>query len=53
MHFGQETRRKKYLKNLYVDGIIILKLIFKKLYGVMGWINLAQDGGQYRSVLST
>jgi hypothetical protein len=44
---------KKYLENLDVDGIIILKLIFKKFYMVVGWINLAQVGGQYRAILNT
>jgi hypothetical protein len=38
--------RKSYLKDLGVDGRIILKYIFKKWGGCMDWINLAQYGGR-------
>jgi len=34
---------KNHLKDLGVDGKIILKWIFKKLNGGMDWIYLAQD----------
>jgi hypothetical protein len=32
-----------------VDGRIILKWIFKKWIGGMGWIGLSQDGDRWRS----
>jgi hypothetical protein len=40
-----------YLKNLHVDGRIILKLIFKNGMGV-DWIDMAQERDMWRSVVS-
>jgi hypothetical protein len=35
-----------------VDGRIILKRIFERLDGGMGWINLAQDRDRWRAVVN-
>jgi len=39
-------------KELGIDGNIILKLIFKKLDGVMDWINLAQSRNRWQAVVN-
>jgi hypothetical protein len=33
------------VEDLVIDGRIILQLIFKKLYGGMDWIDMAEDRG--------
>jgi hypothetical protein len=40
------------LENLGVDGMIILKLIFKKWAGGMDWIDLAQDRDRWWAILT-
>jgi hypothetical protein len=39
------------LKDLDVDGRIILKWIFERLNGGMDWINLAQDRDMWRGLV--
>jgi hypothetical protein len=46
-------RERDNLKDLGVDGRIILKLIFKKWDGVMDWIDLAQGGDKWRDLVKT
>jgi hypothetical protein len=41
-----------HLEDLRVDGRIILKWIFKKWYGGMDWIYMAQDRDRWRAVVS-
>jgi hypothetical protein len=44
---------KIYLENLGVDGVIILKLIFKKRIGEgMDWINLGQNRDRWWALLN-
>jgi hypothetical protein len=40
---GRETRGKDSLEHLYVDRRTLLKWLFKKWDGGMGWIDLVQD----------
>jgi hypothetical protein len=40
------------LKTPGVDGKIILKLIFKRLDGGIGWIDLAQDRERWRALVN-
>jgi hypothetical protein len=35
-----------------VDGRIIVKWIFKKLYGGMDWIEMAQDRERWRALVN-
>jgi hypothetical protein len=45
---------KRPLKNLGKDGMIILKWILKKIgWGILVWINLADDTGKFWAVVST
>jgi hypothetical protein len=39
-------------KDLGIDGKILLKLIFKKLDGVMDWINLTQSRDRWQAVVN-
>ena len=46
MHTGfwwENLRKRDHLNDLDVNGRIILKLIFKKGWGGMEWIDVAQD----------
>jgi hypothetical protein len=40
-------------EELVVDGTIILKWIFKNLYGGMYWFALPQDRNKWRAVMNT
>jgi hypothetical protein len=40
------------LKDLGVDGRMILKCIFKRLDGDMDWIDLAQDRDRWRAFMN-
>jgi hypothetical protein len=40
------------LKDVGIDGMIILKWSFKKLDGSMDWIYLAQDRNRLRAVVN-
>jgi hypothetical protein len=46
-----EGRERDHLKDVGLDGKIILKWIFKKWEGGMDWINLAQDRDTRRTFL--
>jgi hypothetical protein len=39
----ERLKEKAHLEELVVDGRIILKWVFKKRYGDMGWTDLAQE----------
>jgi hypothetical protein len=46
-------REGDHLKDLGVDGRIILKWIFKRLDGGVDWIDLAQDRDRWRALVYT
>jgi hypothetical protein len=43
----EELREKGYLKDLDIDGSVILKWIFKKWDGETDWVQMAQDRNRY------
>jgi hypothetical protein len=47
-----KPERSGRLEDPGVDGRIILKRIFEKLDGDMGWIDLAEDGERWRAVVN-
>jgi hypothetical protein len=44
-------REKDLLKDLGLDGRIILQLIFKKCYGSVDWFDVAQGRDKWRAVV--
>jgi hypothetical protein len=44
---------KRSLKNLDVDGRVILKWSLEKYYVVVDWIDLAQERGQWWALMKT
>ena len=44
-------REGDHLGDSEVDGRIILRWIFRKLDGVMGWIKLAQDSDRWHALV--
>jgi hypothetical protein len=47
-----DMRERDLLEHVIVDGRIILKLIFKKWDGGQDWIDLTQDRGRWRALVS-
>ena len=47
-----KPERRGHLEDPVVDGRIILKRIFEKWDGGMGWIDLAEDGERWRAVVN-
>jgi hypothetical protein len=47
-----KLRKRDHLKDLVVDGGIILKRIFKKWDGVIDWIYLAQYRDRWRALFN-
>ena len=45
-------RERDRLENPGVNGRLILRRIFRKLDGGMGWIDLAQDSDRWRAVVN-
>jgi len=50
--WGNPTERE-HLENPGVNGRIILRRIFRKLDGGMGWIDLVQDGDRWRELVNS
>ena len=48
-----KLRKRYYLKDLGLCGRIILKLIFKKLYRGMEWIDLTQARYSWRALVNS
>jgi hypothetical protein len=49
--FVGKSEEKNHLEDLSVDGRIILKCMFKKWKGSVGWIDLAQDRDSQRALM--
>ena len=47
-----DLRERDHLQDLDVDGRVVLKWIFKKSNGVMGWIYLAQDRDRWQALVN-
>jgi hypothetical protein len=47
-----DLREAEHLKEPGVDGMIILKLIFKTWNGGMDWIDMAQDRDRWRALVT-
>jgi len=47
----ENPRERDNLENQGVNGRIILRRIFRKLDGGMGWVDLAQDRGRFRALV--
>ena len=55
MHTGfwwRNLRERDHLEDPGVDGRIILRWIFRKWYGGMDWIDLAQDRDRLQALVS-
>jgi hypothetical protein len=46
------VRERDHLEDPGVDGRIMLRWIFKKWDGVMGWIDLAKDWDRWRAIVN-
>jgi hypothetical protein len=49
----EDNSQREQLKNLSVDGEIILKWAFKKWDESVDWIDMTQDGGRWRAVVGS
>jgi len=45
-------RQRNHLEDPGVDGRIILKLTFRKWYGGMNWIDLAQNRDRWKELVN-
>jgi len=52
MYCWGKLRVKNHLEYLDVNGMIILKIIFKERDGDMDWVNVAQEMERWRALLS-
>jgi hypothetical protein len=55
MHTGfwwENLRKRDHLNDLDVNGRITLKLIFKKRWGGMEWIDVAQDRERQQALVN-
>jgi len=48
---GGNLRERDHLEDPLVDGRKILRWIFRKWHGVMGWIDLAQVRNRWRALV--
>ena len=48
----RNLKERDHLEALDLDGRVILRWIFKKWDGDMGWINLAQDRDRWRVLVT-
>ena len=50
---GGNLRERDHLEDPRVDGMIILRLVFRKWYvGIMDWIDLAQCKDRWRALVN-
>jgi hypothetical protein len=49
----EDTSKREHLKNLGVDGEVILKWAFKKYDGSVDWSDVTQDSGRWRAVVDS
>jgi hypothetical protein len=47
-----DLRERRHLEHRNVDGMIILKWIFKTGWGVMDWIDLTEDRYRWRTLVN-
>ena len=52
LSFGGETKERNHLEDLGLNGMVVLKWIFKMWDEGVDWIGLPQDTGRWRAILN-